>query len=62
VFFFIWTQWERQIREVMMSCFDNPTACHQVHDAIYSRQKIDPKLIEAAVLEQTGFSVKISVE
>lgn len=62
VFFFIWTQWERQIREVMMSCFDDPSACHQVHDAIYSRQIIDPKVIEAAVLEQTGFKVQISAE
>ncbi|MDD3597091.1 hypothetical protein [Sulfuricurvum sp.] len=62
IFFFIWTQWERQIREVMMSCFDNPYACHQVHDAIYSRQIIDPKVIEAAVLEQTGFKVQISAE
>jgi hypothetical protein len=51
VFFFIWTQWERQIREVMMSCFDDPSACHQVHDAVYSRQTIDPKVIEATVLE-----------
>lgn len=60
VFFFIWTQWERHIREVMMSCFDDPSACHQVHDAVYARQSIDPKLIEAAVLEQTGFRVQIS--
>jgi hypothetical protein len=63
VFFFIWTQWERQIREVMMmSCFDDPSACHQVHDAVYSRQTIDPKVIESAVLEQTGFKVEISAE
>jgi hypothetical protein len=62
IFFFIWTQWERQIREVMMSCFDDLSACHQVHDAIYSRQIIDPKVIEAAVLEQTGFRVQISAE
>ena len=60
VFFFIWTQWERQIREVMMSCFDDPSACHQVHDAVYARQIIDPKVIEAVVLEQTGFRVQIS--
>lgn len=62
VFFFIWTQWERQIREVMMSCFDDPSACHQVHDAVYARQSIDAKVIEAAVLEQTGFKVQISAE
>jgi hypothetical protein len=62
IFFFIWTQWERHIREVMMSCFDDPSACHQVHDAVYSRQRIDPKVIEATVLEQTGFRVQISAE
>jgi hypothetical protein len=62
VFFFIWTQWERQIREAMMSCFDDPSACHQVHDAVYSRQRIDPKVIESEVLEQTGFKVEISAE
>jgi hypothetical protein len=62
VFFFIWTQWERQIREVMMSCFDDPSSCHQVHDAVYSRKRIDPKVIEAAVLEKTGFKVQISID
>ena len=62
IFFFIWTQWERQIRESMMNCFDNPNACHQVHDAVYSRQIIDPEIIEAKVLDETGFTVKISTE
>ena len=62
IFFYIWTQWERQIRECMMSCFDNPSACHQVHDAVYSKQKIDPVLIEQKVLEETGFKVQISTD
>lgn len=60
LFFFIWTQYEREIRHAMMSCFDKPEACHQVHDAVYSRQKIDATVIEATVLENTGFDVKIS--
>jgi hypothetical protein len=60
VFFFIWTQWERQIRESMMSCFNEPSACHQVHDAVYSKQIIDPKIIEEKVLADTGFIVQIS--
>ncbi len=60
LFFFVWTQWERQIRESMMSCFDVPEACHQVHDAVYSTQKVDMKVIEAKVLEDTGFTVNIS--
>ncbi len=62
IFFFIWTQWERQIRESMMSCFDNPESCHQVHDAVYSKQQIEPGIIEAKVLEETGFEVKISTD
>jgi len=60
LFFFIWTQWERQIREIMMKCFDKPEACHQVHDAVYSTQQIDPSIIEANILEYTGFEVRIS--
>ncbi len=62
IFFFIWTQWKRQIRESMMLSFDDPKACHQVHDAVYSRQSIDPETIEAKVLDNTGFTVKISTE
>ena len=63
LFFFIWTQYERQIREVMMSCFSNPETCHQVHDAVYSTDAdIDPKTIEGTVFEETGFRVQISKE
>lgn len=62
IFFFIWTQWERQIRESMMNCFDEPVECHQVHDAVYSKQIIDPKIIEKKVLEDTGFKVQISTD
>ena len=60
LFFFIWTQYERQIRNSMMSCFDEPESCHQVHDAVYSKQQLDPSIIEAKVLKDTGFKVKIS--
>lgn len=62
IFFFIWTQWERLIREAMMSAFDNPAACHQVHDAVYSKQRIDTMILEKSVLVQTGFNVKICVD
>ena len=44
----------------MMSCFANP--CHQVHDAIYSMEQIEPHVIEAKVLQDTGFAVKIFKE
>jgi len=62
VFFFIWTQYERQIREAMMDCFDTPESCHQVHDAVYSKQKIEPAFMEAHVLKQTDFKVKIHTD
>ena len=62
VFFFVWTQWERQIRKSMMSCFNEPSACQQVHDAVYSRQVIEPNIIEKKVLQDTGFKVQISTD
>lgn len=62
IFFFIWTQWERQIRESMMSCFDEPSSCHQVHDAVYSKQIIDPRIMEDKVLNDTGFKINIFVD
>ena len=60
LFFFIWTQYEREIREAMMSCFKAPEACHQVHDAVYSREVVEPQVIEVKVLAETDFKVKIS--
>jgi len=60
IFFFIWTQWERHIRDSMMCCFAKPQECHQVHDAVYSKEDIEPSLIEARVLNETGFKVRIS--
>lgn len=62
VFFFIWTQWERQIRESMMSCFYEPSACHQVHDAVYSKEIVNPQIIEDKVLNDTGFKVNIFID
>ncbi|MDQ7060839.1 MAG: hypothetical protein Q9M43_06745 [Sulfurimonas sp.] len=61
LYFFIWTQHERIIREAMMSCFDNQNACHQVHDGIYTKQSLEVDVIEARVLAETGFIVKISI-
>jgi len=46
VFFFIWTQYEREIRHAMMSCFSTPEACHEVHDAIYSKEDVSIELLE----------------
>lgn len=60
LFFFIWTQWEREIRQAMMSCFKLPEACHQVHDAVYNTEVVDMRVMEDRVLKDTGFTVKIS--
>jgi len=57
IFFFTWTQMERQIREAMMSCFRGYV--HEVHDAVYSKEDVDISVLENAVLKQTGIAVKI---
>lgn len=57
VFFFIWTYFEKQIRDAMLSVVNDGIP---VHDAIYSKQKLPFKDFEDAVLQQTGFEVKIS--
>jgi DNA-binding transcriptional MerR regulator len=56
VFFFIWTYFEKQIRDAMLSVVDDGIP---VHDAIYSKQVVDYKVFEKTVLNVTGFDVKI---
>jgi hypothetical protein len=60
LFFFIWTQYERAIRKAMVQCFNASEACHEVHDAVYSREEVDTKMLEQAVLDATDFRVKIT--
>ncbi len=55
--FHMYAYFERQIREAMKSCFTQPT--YDVHDAVYSREVLDPQILVDAVLEQTGFKVLI---
>jgi len=57
IIFHAWTYFERQIRDAIKSCFTQPG--YDVHDAVYSREKIATEALEKAVLEQTGFHVKI---
>lgn len=57
VYFFIWTYFEKQIRDAMLSVVDDGIP---LHDAIYSRHQIPFSVFEQAVVEQTGFEVKIS--
>lgn len=56
VYFFIWTYFEKQIRDVMLSQVDDGIP---VHDAIYSKRVIPLQDFEAAIFKQTGFEVKI---
>jgi DNA-binding transcriptional MerR regulator len=57
VFFFIWTYYEKKIRDSMLSVVNDGIP---VHDAIYSQQQLPCEDFEKAVLEQTGFEVKIT--
>jgi DNA-binding transcriptional MerR regulator len=57
VFFFIWTYFEKQIRDAMLSIVDDGIP---VHDAIYSKQELAFEVFEKAILDQTGFQLKIS--
>lgn len=57
VYFFIWTYFEKQIRDVMLSLVDDGIP---VHDAIYSKKVIPFEDFEDAIFKQTGFEVKIS--
>jgi hypothetical protein len=57
VFFFIWTYFEKQIRDAMLSLVDDGIP---VHDAIYSKHALPSRDFEKAIQDQTGFEVKIS--
>ncbi|EIF50713.1 hypothetical protein [Sulfurovum sp. AR] len=59
VFFFVWTYYERVIRKAMLKCFPDGI---EVHDAVYSKERIDTKIIEQKVFENTGFNVQISTD
>ncbi|MCC4275995.1 hypothetical protein [Marinomonas communis] len=56
VFFFVWTHFEKLIRDAMLSVVDDGIP---VHDAIYSKHLVPFTDFEAAILDQTGFEVKI---
>lgn len=57
VYFFIWTYFEKQIRDAMLSVVDDGIP---VHDAIYSKHQIPYEDFEAEILKQTGFQVRIT--
>ncbi len=57
VFFFIWTYYEKQIRDAMLSLTPDGIP---VHDAVYSRHSIPLADFEQRIFERTGFEVKVS--
>jgi len=57
LFFFMWTQIERDIREVMIRFFNDAI---EVHDAVYSKDPtVDASDIENAILNELGLIIKI---
>ena len=56
VFFFIWTYFEKQIRDAMLSVVDDGIP---VHDAIYSKHEVPFTTFEQVILEKTDFQVRI---
>ncbi len=62
LFFFCWTQIERDIRDVMISCVSSRVFVHEVHDAIYVHEsQKQPRIedMEQAIAEQLGLNIKI---
>jgi DNA-binding transcriptional MerR regulator len=57
VFFFIWTYFEKQIRDAMLSVVNDGIP---VHDAIYSKEMLPFDTFEKAILQKTGFEMRIS--
>ena len=62
LFFFLWTQIEREARNAMVSCFNDKNDIREVHDAVYSKEEVTPYELEAAIQMQTGLTLKIEVE
>lgn len=59
VFFFVWTWYERQIRQAMIDALDGGI---EVHDAVYSKKDIDTKIVEKEIYDQTRFRITIEKE
>ena len=59
-FFLNWTQIEREIRNVMVSCFKSKIDTREVHDAVFSKEIISPKILEEAICTQLGLTIKVS--
>ena len=56
LYFFVWTHYERQIRQAMLDVLEDGI---EVHDAVYSQMDIDEKLVEKAIYAQTRYNITI---
>ncbi len=59
IFFFCWTQIERDIREVMVNCFKNTDDVREVHDAVYSKELLDCSYLETKVKQKLNLDIVI---
>ncbi len=60
VFFFCWTQVEREIRNVMVSMFQDMKQVWQVHDAVYSIERVSIKEMQDRIQDELGLKIGIS--
>lgn len=59
MFFFVWTHYERKIREAMLQILVDGL---EVHDAVYSMMNVAAEDIEDAIFKLSGFRVVIDKE
>ena len=59
MFFFVWTHYERKIREAMLQILVDGL---EVHDAVYSRMNVAAEDIEDTIFKLSGFRVVIDKE
>ena len=59
VFFFVWTWYERQIRQAMLTVLPDGI---EVHDALYSKMDIPEATVQDTIRMKTGFDILITKE
>ena len=59
IFFFVWTFYERDIRQAMLMILEDGL---EVHDAVYSKMDVDVKVVEQEIFDQTGYTITIEKE
>ena len=56
VFFFVWTFFEKEIRDAMLTILIDGIP---LHDAVYSRLDVKYELLEEVIFKETGFQLKV---